>query len=125
MTDPYERPRRLRTTPAMRRLVRETRLHPSQFVLPVFLREGLAAPTEIAGMPGVVQHSRESLKRAAAEAVAAGGGGIMVFGVPQGRDASAVEDETCATLRKGLRSAGEGPEVDLQRAAANAEFPGA
>ena len=91
MTDPYERPRRLRTTPAMRRLVRETRLHPSQFVLPVFLREGLAAPTEIAGMPGVVQHSRESLKRAAAEAVAAGVGGIMVFGVPQGRDATGSE----------------------------------
>ncbi len=91
MTDPYERPRRLRTTPAMRRLVRETHLQPSQFVLPVFLREGLTEPTTIEGMPGVVQHSRDSLKRAAAEAVAAGIGGIMVFGVPQGRDAKGSE----------------------------------
>ena len=54
MTDPYERPRRLRTTPAMRRLVRETHLQPSQFVLPVFLREGLTEPTTIEGMPGAL-----------------------------------------------------------------------
>jgi porphobilinogen synthase len=91
MTSPYERPRRLRTTPAMRRLVRETRLSPSQFVLPAFLREGLAAPVEINGMPGVMQHSRDSLKRASAEAVAAGVSGIMLFGVPQERDASGTE----------------------------------
>jgi len=91
MTHPYERPRRLRSTPAMRRLVRESHLSPSQFVLPAFLREGLATPLEINGMPGVMQHSRDSLKRAAAEAVAAGVSGIMLFGVPQNRDAAGSE----------------------------------
>ena len=91
MTDPYDRPRRLRTTPAMRRLVRETHLRPGQFVLPAFLREGLNEPVEIDGMPGVMQHSRDSLKRAAAEAVAAGVSSIMLFGVPQNRDATGSE----------------------------------
>jgi porphobilinogen synthase len=91
MTDPYDRPRRLRTTPAMRNLVRENRLHPNQFVLPAFLREGLTEPVEINGMPGVLQHSRDSLRRAASEAVAAGVSGIMLFGVPQGRDARGTE----------------------------------
>jgi len=94
MTHPYERPRRLRSTPAMRRLVRESRLSPGQFVLPAFLREGLATPLEITGMPGVMQHSRDSLKRAAAEAVAAGVSGIMLFGVPQNSDA--VGSESCS-----------------------------
>jgi porphobilinogen synthase len=91
MTDPYDRPRRLRTTPAMRNLVRENRLHPNQFVLPAFLREGLTEPVEINGMPGVLQHSRDSLRRAASDAVAAGVSGIMLFGVPQGRDARGTE----------------------------------
>ncbi len=91
MTDPYDRPRRLRSTPAMRRMVRETRVHPSQLVLPAFLREGLTEPIEINGMPGVLQHSRDSLKRAAHDAVASGVSGIMLFGVPQGRDAVASE----------------------------------
>jgi porphobilinogen synthase len=94
MTDPYERPRRLRSTPAMRRLVRESRLSPGQLVLPAFLREGLASPLEITGMPGVMQHSRDSLRRAASEAVAAGVSGIMLFGVPQGRDA--LGSEACS-----------------------------
>jgi porphobilinogen synthase len=75
----------------MRNLVRENRLHPNQFVLPAFLREGLTEPVEINGMPGVLQHSRDSLKRAASEAVAAGVSGIMLFGVPQGRDARGTE----------------------------------
>jgi porphobilinogen synthase len=91
MTDPYDRPRRLRSTAAMRRLVRETHLRPGQFVLPAFLREGLDGPVEIDGMHGVMQHSRDSLKRAASEAVAAGVSGIMLFGVPQERDALGTE----------------------------------
>ncbi len=91
MTDPYQRPRRLRSTPAMRRMVRESRLSAGQFVLPAFLREGLASPLAIDGMPGVMQHSRDSLKRAASEAVAAGVSGIMLFGVPQERDALGTE----------------------------------
>jgi porphobilinogen synthase len=70
----------------MRRLVEETRLAPAELVLPMFVREGLTEPRAIGSMPGVVQHSRESLRKAAAEAVGAGVGGIMLFGVPAERD---------------------------------------
>ena len=67
MTDPVHhfpqaRPRRLRRTPAIRRLVRETRLHPADLVLPVFVKEGLTEPVPITSMPGVLQHSSESLQ---------------------------------------------------------------
>jgi porphobilinogen synthase len=82
-----ERPRRLRQTPALRRLVRQTRLSASDLVLPVFVREGAREPMPIASMPGVVQHSRESLRAVARECVAAGVGGLMIFGVPATRDA--------------------------------------
>jgi porphobilinogen synthase len=71
----------------MRRLVRQTRLHPADLVLPMFVREGVAEPVPIASMPGVVQHTPDSLRRAAIDAVAAGVGGIMLFGVPEVRDA--------------------------------------
>ena len=81
------RPRRLRQSETMRRHVRETRWHPSQLILPVFVKEGAQEPVEIASMPGVVQHSMDSLRRAAAEAVALGLGGIMIFGVPAILDA--------------------------------------
>ncbi|GAA3755232.1 porphobilinogen synthase [Microbacterium kribbense] len=85
--NPVIRPRRLRTTPAMRRLVAETHIHPAQLILPVFVREDIAAPVPITAMPGVVQHTVDSLRRAAAEAAAAGLGGIMLFGIPATRDA--------------------------------------
>lgn len=84
---PSERPRRLRATPAMRRLVAETRLHPAELILPVFVREGAAEPVPISSMPGVVQHTTESLKSAIADAAQAGIGGIMLFGVPEHKDA--------------------------------------
>ncbi len=84
---PNARPRRLRRTPAMRRLVRENRLHAADLVLPVFVKEGLTEPVPIGSMPGVLQHSRDSLRRAAADAAAAGIGGLMLFGVPAIRDA--------------------------------------
>ncbi|MEU4802269.1 porphobilinogen synthase [Actinosynnema sp. NPDC023587] len=84
---PAHRPRRLRTTPALRRLVAETTVRPRQLVLPMFVKEGAAAPVEISSMPGVVQHTRDSLREAAAEAVRAGVGGLMLFGVPSTRDA--------------------------------------
>ncbi len=71
----------------MRRLVAETPLLPRQLVLPMFVAEGLADPAPIASMPGVVQHSRDSLRKAASEAVAAGVGGLMLFGVPTSKDA--------------------------------------
>jgi porphobilinogen synthase len=86
MSYPIARPRRLRSTAAMRRMVAETRLNPAEFVLPMFIKEGLTEPRLITSMPGVVQHTRESLRKAAAEAVHAGVGGIMLFGVPVQRD---------------------------------------
>ena len=84
----HNRPRRLRSTPAMRRLVAETRLSPADLVLPMFVREGASEPVTISSMPGVVQHSTESFTRAIAEAVEAGVGGIMLFGVPEHKDAT-------------------------------------
>jgi len=84
--NPVIRPRRLRTTPALRRLASETRLHPAELVLPMFVREG-NEPMPIGSMPGVVQHSVDSARRAATEAAAAGIGGVMLFGVPSVRDA--------------------------------------
>ena len=87
MSFPVERPRRLRRTPALRRLVAETRLHPAGLVLPLFVREGLSDPAPITSLPGVVQHSRESLRAAAAEAAYLGLGGVMLFAVPEVRDA--------------------------------------
>jgi porphobilinogen synthase len=79
----------------MRRLVSETTLRPRQLILPMFVAEGAAAPRPISSMPGVVQHTRDSLRKAAVEAVQAGVGGLMLFGVPQTRDAvgSAATDE--------------------------------
>ncbi|MGJ5591203.1 porphobilinogen synthase [Micrococcus lylae] len=88
MPFPLQRPRRLRQSPAMRRLVAETRLHPSQLILPAFVKEGADEPLPIASMPGVVQHTTDSLKAAAAEAAELGLGGIMLFGVPETRDAT-------------------------------------
>ncbi|KUI36298.1 delta-aminolevulinic acid dehydratase [Mycobacterium sp. IS-1496] len=81
-----QRPRRLRSTPAMRRLVAETSLEPRHLVLPMFVADGLDEPRPISSMPGVVQHTRDSLRRAAADAVAAGVGGLMLFGVPRDED---------------------------------------
>ena len=85
---PEQRPRRLRTTPALRRMVAETEIRPRQLVLPVFVREGAAAPVPISSMPGVVQHTRDSLRKAVAEAAEAGVAGVMLFGVPEHHDAT-------------------------------------
>ena len=85
---PTERPRRLRQTPALRALVAQTRLHPAELVLPVFVREGTIQAQPITSMPGVVQHCLDSLVAVAHEAVAAGLGGLMIFGVPITRDAT-------------------------------------
>src|SRR6201996_7136100 len=77
-----QRPRRLRSTPAVRRLGSETTLEPRHLVLPMFVADGIDAPRPIASMPGVVQHTRDSLRKAAHDAVDAGVGGLMLFGVP-------------------------------------------
>ncbi|MEU1230725.1 porphobilinogen synthase [Streptomyces sp. NPDC005828] len=87
---PGARPRRLRTTPAMRRMVAETRLHPADLILPAFVREGITEPVPIQAMPGVVQHTRDTLRKAAVEALEAGVSGIMLFGVPEDEKKDAV-----------------------------------
>jgi len=84
---PEVRLRRLRQSRAVRDLVRETTLRPSQLVLPLFVREGIDEPVAIGSMPGVAQHSIDSLRAAAVEAAEAGVGGVMLFGVPAVRDA--------------------------------------
>jgi porphobilinogen synthase len=84
---PTQRPRRLRTTAAMRSLVRETSLRPADLVLPMFVREGIDAPVPLASMPGVVQHTEDSLVAAAREAADRGVGGLILFGVPVTKDA--------------------------------------
>ncbi|MET0133225.1 MAG: porphobilinogen synthase [Kibdelosporangium sp.] len=84
---PSHRPRRLRRTAALRRLVSETTLRPEQFVLPMFVKEGLTEPVALASMPGVLQHSRDSVRKAAVAAVQAGVGGLMFYGVPAEHDA--------------------------------------
>ncbi|GAA2474912.1 porphobilinogen synthase [Terrabacter carboxydivorans] len=83
-----ERPRRLRQNPVLRSLVAETRLHPRDLVLPVFVAEGISEPRPIESMPGVEQHTLESVVDVARRCVAAGLGGIMLFGVPQHKDAT-------------------------------------
>ncbi|HEV7205849.1 MAG TPA: porphobilinogen synthase [Jatrophihabitans sp.] len=84
---PISRPRRLRRTPALRRLVSEVHLRPSDLVLPMFVREGIDGAQPISTMPGVVQHSMDTLVKAAVEATEAGVGGLMIFGVPERKDA--------------------------------------
>ena len=79
------RPRRLRQNAPIRRLTAQTRLHPAQLVLPMFVTEA-DEPREISSMPAVVQHSLDSLRRAAVAAADAGIGGVMLFGVPKVRD---------------------------------------
>ncbi|MCT1615825.1 porphobilinogen synthase [Kocuria indica] len=103
--DLVSRPRRLRSTPAMRRFAAETRVTPSELILPVFVKEGLDEPQPLASMPGVVQHSMDSLKRAAAEAVELGLGGFMLFGVPQTRDAEGTAAlDPDGILNRGIRA---------------------
>ncbi|GAB3856635.1 porphobilinogen synthase [Nocardioides maradonensis] len=84
---PVVRPRRLRTTAALREMVAETTLRPAQLVLPVFVREGASEPIAISSMPGVVQHTRDTLRKAVVEAAEAGIRGVMLFGIPETKDA--------------------------------------
>ena len=91
---PVVRPRRLRRTAALRRLVAQTSLRPADLVLPLFVKEGIDEPQPVASMPGVMQHTRDSLRKAAVEAVGSGVGGLILFGVPAVKDArgSAADD---------------------------------
>ncbi|MGW2282932.1 porphobilinogen synthase [Streptomyces sp. NPDC001770] len=104
---PGSRPRRLRTTPTMRRMVAETRLHPANLILPAFVREGIDAPVEISAMPGVRQHTLDTLRKAAVDAVEAGVSGIMLFGVPadEKKDARGTAGtDPDGILQQGLRA---------------------
>ncbi len=84
---PVTRMRRLRRTPALRRSFRETRVHPGALVLPVFVKEGLSAPEPIGSMPGVHQHPPTDLGALARRIGDAGIGGVMLFGIPEQKDA--------------------------------------
>jgi porphobilinogen synthase len=84
---PAIRPRRLRRNAALRRLAAQTRLHPADLVLPLFVKEGIEQPQPIESMPGVYQHTRDSLRKEAQAAAAAGVGGLILFGVPGVKDA--------------------------------------
>jgi porphobilinogen synthase len=85
---PAARPRRLRSTGALRRLVRETELAPADLILPLFVKEGIDEPAAVEAMPGVMQHTLDSLVKAAVDAVDAGVGGLMLFGIPARKDAT-------------------------------------
>jgi porphobilinogen synthase len=84
----------LRRSAALRRLVAQTSVRPADLLLPMFIKEGISEPQPVVSMPGVVQHTRDSLRKAAAEAVDAGVGGLVLFGVPTTKDArgSAADD---------------------------------
>ena len=86
---PHRRPRRLRQNPAMRELVAETQLSPRDFILPMFFADGIDAPREISSMPGVFQHTEESLVQAVREAYEAGVRCVDLFGVPRDEDKDA------------------------------------
>lgn len=114
MNFPAVRGRRLRATPALRRLVSEVKLAPQELILPAFIREGITEPNPIVSMPGVVQHTEETLRRAAAEAVELGLGGIMLFGIPAERDATGTASvDPDGILNRGIRAVREEVGDDL------------
>ncbi len=101
---PAVRPRRLRRTAALRNLVAETAVRPADLVLPMFVKEGIAEPQPIGSMPGVVQHTRDSLRKAAAEAVDAGVGGLILFGIPAAKDGrGSAADDPAGIVQLALR----------------------
>ncbi|GLY88568.1 porphobilinogen synthase [Actinoallomurus iriomotensis] len=101
---PVVRPRRLRRTPAMRRLVAETQVRPSDLVQPLFVKEGITEPLPIGSMPGVVQHTRDTLRKAAHDAAEAGVGGLILFGIPAVKDGrGSGADDPAGIVQKALR----------------------
>ncbi|MFC5834325.1 porphobilinogen synthase [Nonomuraea insulae] len=101
---PVARPRRLRRNPALRRMVAGTRLHAADLILPVFVKEGISEPNPVASMPGVLQHTRDSVRKAAREAAEAGVGGLILFGIPAVKDArGSAADDPDGILQVALR----------------------
>ncbi|MGQ0669682.1 MAG: porphobilinogen synthase [Actinomycetota bacterium] len=86
MSFPQSRPRRMRRTPALRALMRETDLTPRHLLAPLFVKEGISEPLPIESMPGQFQHTLESLRKEAHEIAAKGVIGFMLFGVPERKD---------------------------------------
>jgi porphobilinogen synthase len=86
MAFPERRLRRLRRTPALRRLTAEHRLSIDDLVAPLFVKEGIDAPAPVESMPGVVQHTQESLRKEARELAGLGIPGVILFGVPATKD---------------------------------------
>jgi porphobilinogen synthase len=84
---PEQRPRRLRASPALRRLVAETRVGVDDLVAPLFVKEGLSDPEPVRSMPGVVQHTLESVRKEGRALADLGVPGVVLFGVPAGKDA--------------------------------------
>jgi porphobilinogen synthase len=91
MPFPQHRPRRLRRTPALRELVRETDVRPSDLIAPLFVKEPIDEPVPITSMPGQMQHTIESLRKEAAEIRDRGVLAFVVFGVPEMKDAEGSE----------------------------------
>ena len=88
----------------MRRLVAETAVRPENLILPMFVKEGLTEPVPISSMPGQVQHTKESLRKAAAEAAEAGVGGLMLFGIPEHKDTAGTQaDDPNGVVQEALR----------------------
>ncbi|NUO99319.1 MAG: porphobilinogen synthase [Nonomuraea sp.] len=101
---PVARPRRLRRSPALRRMVSGTRLHAADLILPVFVKEGIDEPQPVTSMPGVFQHTRDSLRKAAHDAAEAGVGGLILFGIPAVKDArGSAADDPDGILQVALR----------------------
>jgi porphobilinogen synthase len=101
---PVVRPRRLRRTPAMRRMVAETQVRPSDLIQPLFVKEGISEPQPITSMPGVVQHTRDTLRKAAHDAAEAGVGGVILFGIPAVKDGrGSGADDPAGIVQKALR----------------------
>ena len=101
---PVVRPRRLRRTAALRRLAAATSVRGSDLVLPLFVKEGISEPRPVDSMPGVLQHTRDSLRKAAADAAAAGVGGLILFGIPAVKDArGSAADDDAGIIQEALR----------------------
>jgi porphobilinogen synthase len=101
---PVARPRRLRRGEALRRLVAQTSVQPGNLVLPLFVKEGIAEPQPVASMPGVVQHTRDSLRKSAVDAVQQGVGGLILFGIPAAKDArGSAADDPAGIIQLALR----------------------
>src|SRR6266566_2666776 len=101
---PAARPRRLRRSPAMRRLVAQVAVRPADLILPMFVKEGSSEPQPIGSMPGVLQHTRDSLRKAAVDAVGAGVGGLILFGIPAVKDGrGSAADDPAGIVQLALR----------------------